>query len=169
VRRSSKVKRNTSARGSPRRRLVAVEDSTDDRDDEEDLQSLRSPRLKTARRKLSNASLSEEDLHSMSMRSAKARMERRNVSSASLRVQETDDRGDCTDTDDEDDYSPSPSRKSSKVKRKPQTSSSLGTLPRNVDDSMVQFQGGLGRSESSSQSRSGSGQSLLSDVWFFLT
>jgi hypothetical protein len=167
VRRSSKVKRNTSARGSPRRRLVAVEDSTDDRDDEEDLQSLRSPRLKTARRKLSNASLSEEDLHSMSMRSAKARMERRNVSSASLRVQETDD--DCTDTDDEDDYSPSPPSPRKSSKRKPQTSSSLGILPRNVDDSMVQFQGGLGRSESSSQSRSGSGQSLLSDVWFFLT
>jgi hypothetical protein len=63
---------------------------------------------------------------------------------------------------------PSP-RKSPKVECKPQTSSAWGTLPRNVDsdDSTAQFRGGLGRSESSS--RSGSGQSLLSDVWFFLT
>jgi hypothetical protein len=65
--------------------------------------------------------------------------------------------------------SPPSSRKSPKVECKPQTSSAWGTLPHNVDsdDSTAQFRGGLGRSESSS--RSGSGQSLLSDVWFFLT
>ena len=141
VRTSSKGKRNAS--GSPKKRLVAV-DSTDD---EEDLQSM-SSRLRTARRKLSSASLPGDD--SKSMRSAKARMARRNVSSASLRVQETED----DSTDEEDDYIPSPPRKGRMPNRKHQTSSG------NVDDLMSQFQG-LGnphrsRSGSGSKSRSGS-------------
>jgi hypothetical protein len=93
------------------------------------------------------------------------------LSSASLRasVQET-----VTEDDyEEDDYydaplPASPPRKSRKVECKSQTSSAWGTLPLNVDDDLTaQFQGGLGRSRSSS--RSGSGQSLLSDIWFFLT
>ena len=141
VRRSSKAKRNAS--GSPKRRLVPVEST----DDEEDLQSLSSSRLKASRRKLSSSSLPEENF--LSARSAKARMARRNLSSASLRVQDTDD--DSTDTDEEDDYTPSPRRKSRKVNRKPQASS--GT----VDDLMAQM--GLGdprRSRSGSNSRAGS-------------
>ena len=178
VRRSStKVKRSVS--GSPRSRLVAVEYSSDDDDD--DLQSLRSSnsRLGATRRRFSSASLPEEDFHSMSMRSAKARMARGNVSSASLRVQETED--DRTDTDEEDDYAPSPPRKSPNVQRKSQTSSgktpkakkyrpqtSSGTHPHHVDDLMAHLEGltpmGLGtnphrsrsRSRSRSNSRSGS-------------
>ena len=151
VRRSSKAKR--SASGSAKRLPVAAEDSTDD---EEDLQPFRSSssRLRTARRKLSGASLPEEDLHSTSMRSAnlKVRIPRRNVSSASLRIQETDD--DYTDTDeDEEDDSPSPSRKSPKVRRKPQTLSI--SLPRQVDDLMTRFQG-LTPVGLDSDSRSGS-------------
>lgn len=149
VRRGSEAKR--SASGSPRRRLVPVY-STDE--DEEDLQSMKSSRLKPSRRKLSSASLPEADFKPSI--SAKARMARRNVSSASLRVQDTED--DCTDSDEEDNYSPSPPRKNRQAKRKPQTSSG------NMDDLMAQFQGfmpGLGsphksRSRSGSNSRSGS-------------
>jgi hypothetical protein len=129
ARRSSKIKKNHS--GSPKRRPVVKEDSTDD--DEEDLQYLKSSKMRTARRKRSSASLHEEDLQSM--RSSKIRMAHRNLSSASLRAQETPD----DNTDEEDDYTPSPPRKNSKVKRKPQTP--LGKLPRDVDDLMAQFQG----------------------------
>ena len=172
VRRSSKAKRNAS--GSPKKRLVAVVDSTDD---EEDLQSLRRSRLRTARRKISSASLREEDFTSMksakarmvcrktslpeedftSMRSAKARMARRKISSSSLRIQETED--DFTDED--DDYAPLIPRKSPNANRKPQTSSGS----RNADDLMTQFQGytPMGspyRSRSESTSHSGSSSPL---------
>jgi hypothetical protein len=112
VRRSCKVKRDA-----PRRRPVAVVDSTDD--DEEDLLSLRSSssRLRTARRKL---------LHSTSTKSVKVRTARRKLLNAS-------------NTDREDDYAPSPSRKSPKVRRRPQTSS--GSLSRYEDDLISRFQG----------------------------
>ena len=152
VRRSSKARRNVS--GSPKRRLVPVDDSTDE--DGEDLQSMRSSRLGPSRRNLSSASLPEEDF--LSMRSAKARMARRNLSSASLRVHETED--DYTETDEEDNYAPSPPKKIPKGKRKPQSSS--GTLPREVDDLMAQLQGFTpignhrSRSRGGSNSRSGS-------------
>ena len=125
ARRSSKIKTNRS--GSSKRRPVVQEDSTDD---DEDLQHLKSS--KTAHRKRSSASLHEEDLQSM--RSAKIRMARRNLSSTSLRAQETPD-----DNTDEDDYIPSPPRKNSKAKRKPQTP--LGNFTRDVDDLMAQLQG----------------------------
>ena len=125
VERSSKAKRNAS--GSPRRRLVESEDSTDD---EDYLQPLRNSRQRTTRQKLS---LPKEDLQSM--RSAKTRMARRNLSSALLRVQETED----DYADEEDNYAPLPPRKRFKVKRKPQTSS--GSLPRHVYDLMAQLQG----------------------------
>jgi Na+/H+ antiporter NhaD/arsenite permease-like protein len=109
MRRISKVKRDVS--GSSKRRPVAIMDSTDD--DEGDLQSLRSSssRLRTLRRK---------QLHSISTRSAKVGMARRKLLSAS----------------DTDDYAPSHPRKSPKVRRKLQTSSSSGTssLPRYEDD-----------------------------------
>ena len=128
VRRSSKVRRN--ALGLPNRRPVALKDSTDD--DEEDLQSLRSSRLRSAHRKLSSTSLPEGDLQSMG--SAKIRMVR-NLSKTSLRDQETE----YEYTDEEDDYAPSPPRKSPKVKRKPQTSCTL-PLPHISDDLTAQFQ-----------------------------
>jgi Na+/H+ antiporter NhaD/arsenite permease-like protein len=129
VRRSSKVNAFRSAK----RRPVAVEDSTDDH--EEDLQSLRSScsRLRTARRKL---------LHSTSTRSAKVGMARRKPLSVSLHHDAQEAEDDHTDTDGEleDDCSPSPPRKSSNVRRRPQTSSY--TLPRyHVGDSMARFQG----------------------------
>jgi Na+/H+ antiporter NhaD/arsenite permease-like protein len=115
VRRSSKVNRDAS--GSPKRRFLAVEDSTGD--EEEDLQSLRSfsSRPRTTRRKL---------LPSTFTRSPKVGMARRKLLSGS-------------DTDGEDDYAPSPPRKSPKVRRRSQTSS--GSLPRYVDDLMGRFQG----------------------------
>ena len=142
------VRRSSMASGSPKRRLVAV-DSTDD--DEEDLHALRYSRVTrrtAARRKLSSASLPEDDLD---LRSAKARTARRNLSSAPLPTED-----DYTDVD--DDHAPPPPRKSPNAIRKPQTS-------RNVDDLRAQFQGftptrmGLGspyRSRSGSNSRSGS-------------
>ena len=156
VRRSSKAKRNAS--GLPKRWLVEVEDSANE--DGEDLQSLRSSRPRTLSRKLSSASLPEE--HFMSMTSTNARMARRNLSSASLCVQETED--DYTDTD-EDDYAPSPLRKSPKVRRKPQTSS--GTLPRDVGDLMAQLQGftPMGLGSSRHRSRSGSNSRLGSQIY----
>jgi hypothetical protein len=146
VRRSSTAKREAS--GLTKRRLVLV-DSTDD--EEEDLRSLR--RLRTSRRKLSSASLPEEDF--MSMRSAKAtgRMARRNLSSAS---HETED--DCMGEEDDYTVTPLPPIKSLKTKRKPQTSSG------NVDDLMAQFQGfapmGMGSPHGSGSSNSGSGSPI---------
>ena len=135
--RSSKAKR--SASGSPRRPLVESGDSTDD---DSDLQSMRSSRLGPTRRKSSSASLREEDLRSM--RTGKTKMAHRNLSNPSLHARRTED----DYTDEEDDYAPS-SRRSSKGKRKPRTSS--GSLPRNADDS------GMGSPHwSGSNSRSGS-------------
>ena len=112
------------ASGSPRTRLVPV-DSTDD---EEYLQSLWSSRLRMSRRKLSSASLPKEDFKAR--RNAKARMARRNLSSASLLRDMEDDYS----TDEEDDCTRLPPRKSFKAKRKPQTSSD------NLDDFMARFQ-----------------------------
>ena len=127
AKRISKAKRNGSR--SPKRRPVALEDSTDEDDD---FQHLKTSKTRTARRKLSSASLCEGDLPS---RSSKIRMTRRNLSSTSLRARETED----DDTDEEDDDVPPPPRKSPKVKRKPPTS--LGNLPRDVNNLMAQFQG----------------------------
>jgi len=161
VRRGSNAKRNVS--GSPRRRLVPVDSTDDEGEDLQSLRSSRSSRLRTSRRKLSSASLPEEDFKSS--RSAKARMARRNLSSASLHrdVQDTED----DYTDEEDDYTPLPPRKSSKSKskRKPQTSSG------NVDDLMAQFQGfmpmGMGSPRrSGSNSRSGSPINIGGNPYF---
>lgn len=157
---SSEIKRSSS--GSPKRRPVALEDSTYDNEKDlrksssktthrkpsgspnrrpvalgdftdDDEKDLRKSSLKTARRKLSTASLREENLQSM--KSSKIRMSRRNASSASLHVQETEDE----DSNEEDYYVPPPPRKSPKVKRKPHTSP--GNLPYDVNDLMGQFQG----------------------------
>jgi len=94
VRTSSKVRKNLSK--SPKRSSAIVDISTDDDDD--DLQSVRSSKARTARRKLSSASFREEDLPSRK-KSSNLSPGHRNRSSASLRVEGTDE-----DTDEEEDY-----------------------------------------------------------------
>lgn len=118
VRRSStNVRRNPSK--SPKRPPI-VDVSTDDDDD--DVQSVRSSKVKTARRKLSSASFREEDLPSR--KSSKLKPVHRNLSRTSLRV-ETDE-----DTEEEEDYVSRP-----RVNRKPQ--SSPGRRPVDVDGLMA--------------------------------